>query len=49
MIFSKDIRYTDGQELVQKIGALVKGKKYCFRIDAFNGAGITEGEVVEGI
>ena len=49
MIFVGDDRYTDGQQLAQRIGALVKGKKYCFRVDAFNGAGITEGTVTEGV
>lgn len=30
----------------QRIGACVRGQKYFVRVDAFNGAGITEGKVV---
>lgn len=30
-------------ELRQRIGALVKGREYCVRVDAFNEGGITEG------
>lgn len=34
---------------VQRIGALEKGKAYYVRVDAFNEAGITKGEIVIGI
>lgn len=31
----------------QRIGALVKGKDYFVRVDAFNEAGITKGSVIK--
>ena len=33
----------------QKIGALVKGRNYTVRVDAFNENGITEGTVYQNI
>ena len=31
------------------IGALVEGRSYCVRVDAFNECGITEGKIIQTV
>jgi hypothetical protein len=36
-------------DATQRVGALVKGKNYYVRVDAFNECGITQGQVVKEV
>lgn len=42
-LYHSKMVFTSGKH---RIGALVKGRSYCFRVDAFNENGITEGAII---
>lgn len=42
MVFAKE-----GEDVEQRVGALVKGREYYVRVDAFNESGITEGSLMK--